>query len=424
MRKLTIIPSNLNFPPVLAPRSAYLHIPFCHRRCYYCDFAVIPLGDKADGAHSNSIQGYLELLHHEISSSIKGPPLSTVYIGGGTPSMLTSKQLEQLLEALRCHFGFAPEAELTLEMDPSTFNRRRFEGYLAAGINRMSLGVQSFEDITLTNLGRRHRWRQLQESLSWLAAAFEENGLISWNLDLIQGLPSQTLLQWKSQLEKAINFNPPHLSIYTLSIEPGTVFAWQYSQGKLALPESDETADLMELSYNFLSAVGYSQYEISNFALPGHASRHNRAYWSGAGWWGFGLGATSAPYGEIIARPRKRETYTRWLIADKLKRLEIPISGMSFDERIIVGMRRREGVALAMQAYISGVSEQALKLLLIRWKQFYDSGLILIEGERWRLSEPYGMAMSNGVLREMLVWWESSKSEKATSISTGKISQD
>ena len=388
------------------PRSAYLHIPFCHRRCFYCDFAVVPLGDHADGANSGSIAGYLELLLGEIAAAPAGPPLATVYVGGGTPSMLTPAQVGSLLEALGTHFGLAPGAEISLEMDPASFDGPRLAGYLAAGVNRVSLGGQSFDDAVLERLGRRHRSTDLLQAASWLHQARQGGDLASWSLDLIQGLPEQGLAAWHQQLAQAVALAPPHLSIYDLIIEPGTVFAWRQGRGELELPDADLGADLMELTAQTLQAAGYGHYEISNFALPGHASRHNRVYWSGAGWWGFGLGATSAPWGQRLARPRTRAAYAEWLAESHPASRGTQAPGLPFDERLLVGLRRREGVRLADLAGQAGVTSSELGDLLGRWQPFRERGLLLQEGPRWRLSDPEGLALSNGVLRELVAWWE------------------
>jgi len=388
------------------PRSAYLHIPFCHRRCFYCDFAVVPLGDHADGANSGSIAGYLELLLGEIAAAPAGPPLATVYVGGGTPSMLTPAQVGSLLAALGTHFGLAPGAEISLEMDPASFDGPRLAGYLAAGVNRVSLGGQSFDDAVLARLGRRHRSTDLLKAASWLHQARQGGDLASWSLDLIQGLPEQGLAAWRQQLAQAVALAPPHLSIYDLIIEPGTVFAWRQGRGELELPDADLGADLMELTAQALQAAGYGHYEISNFALPGHASRHNRVYWNGAGWWGFGLGATSAPWGQRLARPRTRAAYAEWLAESPPASRGTQAPGLPFDERLLVGLRRREGVRLADLAGQAGVTSAELGDLLGRWQPFRERGLLLQEGPRWRLSDPEGLALSNGVLRELLAWWE------------------
>ena len=389
------------------PRSAYLHIPFCHRRCFYCDFPVVPLGDRASAAQgepgSRSIALYLEQLRGEIRASAPGPPLSTVYIGGGTPSLLSVEQIQAVLAELSQRYGLAEGAEVTLELDPASFDLARLRGYLRAGVNRVSLGGQSFDDAVLERLGRRHRRSDLLEAAQWLRSAQRDAQLRSWSLDLIQSLPGADLGHWAAQLEQAIALAPPHLSIYDLILEPGTVFERMEARGDLALPGDDLSADLMELTAQRLAGAGYGHYEISNYAQPGHASRHNRVYWSGAGWWGFGMGATAAPWGQRQPRPRTRDGYAQWL-QDSPEPIEPP-RPMPFDERVMVGLRRREGVALAELALACGVALPELDALKRRWQGFLERGLLLQEGNRWRLSDPEGLALSNAVLRELLDWW-------------------
>jgi putative oxygen-independent coproporphyrinogen III oxidase len=397
------------------PRSAYLHIPFCHRRCYYCDFAVVPLGDRASGEAgapgAASIAAYLALLQREIALAPAGPPLSTVYLGGGTPSLLTPAQVAGLLQALDRRYGLAPGAEVSLELDPASFDRQRLAGYLAAGVNRVSLGGQSFDDGVLADLGRRHRARDLLQATAWLAQAHSEGDLSSWSLDLIQAVPGQTPSAWQQQLRQAVASAAPHLSVYDLSIEPGTVFGRRAERGQLDLPDDDLAADLMELTWAELHGAGYGHYEISNYALPGHASRHNRVYWCGGGWWGFGLGATGAPWGERQARPRTREAYAGWLeTAWPPAPPPVPAAGMPLDERLLVGLRRREGVRLAALLAGEGLDgagvASALAELRRQLAPWLERGLLLEEGGRWRLSDPAGLALSNGVLGRLLAWWE------------------
>ena len=400
--------------PPLAPRSAYLHIPFCHRRCFYCDFAEVPLGDRADGAGgpgAASIAAYLELLEREIALSPAGAPLATVYVGGGTPSMLTPAQVAALIQALRRRFGLCPGAEITLEMDPASFDRQRLAGYLAAGVNRVSLGGQSFDDQVLADLGRRHRRSDLLEAAGWMRQAWRRGELRSWSLDLIMGLPGQDRSGWQEQLEQAIACDPPHLSIYDLIVEPGTVFERRRQQGLLDLPAEDLGADLQDWTVQRLGRAGYGHYEISNYARPGHASRHNRVYWSGAGWWGFGLGATSCRDGIRLARPRQRQAYQAWL--NELERTaahppEEPALPPAWEDLWIVGLRRREGVQAVDLARRAGLSSAELEALRCHLGSFQQRGLLLVEGPRWRLSDPEGLALSNAVLRELLGWWESS----------------
>ena len=373
---------------------------------------MVPLGDLAGGEApapgSASIAAYLSLLLQEIAASPPGPPLATVYFGGGTPSLLTPPQLAALLSALSCRFGLAPGAEISLELDPASFDQDRLAGYLQAGVNRVSLGGQSFDDAVLAGLGRRHRGADLLEAAGWLAQALAGGTLSSWSLDLIQGLPGQNLGHWRRQLRQAIALAPPHLSVYDLTLEPGTVFAQRHDRGQLQLPDADLGADLMELTWAELSAAGYGHYEISNYALPGHASRHNRVYWSGAGWWGFGMGATAAPWGERLARPRTREAYADWLAQPGSPPASAgqACPGMPIDERLLVGLRRREGVSMPALLAQAGLGPAALVALRSHLDPWIGEGLLRIEGPRWRLSDPAGLALSNGVLRELLAWWQ------------------
>jgi len=431
--------------PADLPRAAYLHIPFCHRRCFYCDFPVVPLGDRADGAQGSgapSVAAYLALLHQEIALARPGPPLSTVYLGGGTPSLLAPAQVGGLLEALRHRFGIAPGAEITLEADPASFDRDRLSGWLAAGINRISLGGQSLDDGVLAALGRRHRRTDVVEAAAWLNGAKGRGALRSWSLDLIQGLPpfsgamvaggtlvgatlaadtivgarapAEVLADWHQQLQQALALGPPHFSVYDLIVEPGTVFARQQERGQLRLPDEDLGADLMEATAQVLHRAGYGRYEISNYALPGHASRHNRVYWSGTGWWGFGMGATSALGGKRRARPRTREQYAAWIQAGAREgELEGgeegdgPLgAGPPIDELLIVGLRRREGVPLRQMLAQQGLDSRAESELRQRLAAFEQRGLLRVEGGRWRLQDPQGLALSNAVLREVLEWWQ------------------
>ncbi|MFM7086666.1 MAG: coproporphyrinogen-III oxidase family protein [Cyanobium sp.] len=397
--------------PPIAPRSAYLHIPFCHRRCFYCDFAVVPLGDRADGADgpgAASIAAYLEQLSREIRLAPAGPPLATVYLGGGTPSMLTPAQVGALLTLLRQRYGLMPGGEITLEMDPASFDQARLEGYLQVGINRVSLGGQSFSDAVLEGLGRRHRADALRQAAGWLQQALGRGGLTSWSLDLLQALPGQDLPQWDAQLQEAIALAPPHLSIYDLIVEPGTVFAWRQQRGELHLPDEDTGAELMWHTQRRLSRAGYGHYEVSNYALPGHACRHNRVYWSGAGWWGFGMGATAAPDGVRRARPRTREAYAAWLEQLEARGGSPQDDGepMAWEDRWLVGLRRREGVNAAALLAEAGLPSEALADLQTQLAPFVARGVLRLEGPRWRLSDPEGLALSNAVLRELLRWWE------------------
>jgi len=402
------------------PQSAYLHIPFCHRRCFYCDFPVVPLGDKANGENgpgSSSINSYLKLLHKEIKLAPKGISLSTIYIGGGTPSLLSPNQISKLLNVLRDHFGFKYGAEITLEIDPASFDEVSLEGFLDAGINRLSLGAQSFDDCVLKKLGRRHTFKDLSDACYLIGASFSKGKLLSWSLDLIQNLPGQELISWKDQIERAVSFNPPHLSIYDLSIEKGTVFEKRQRRGELFLPNDEVSADISKMTSKMLKSAGFSRYEISNYALPGHASRHNRVYWSASDWWGFGQGATSCLSGKRLSRPRTRETYKNWIESVESKGYDQFFKSFdqkpsfSFDDMIIVGLRRREGIDLKELLKSLGWNDiridQNLNELRFKLKDQFDIGLIKQIGYRFYLTDPDGMDLSNQIIVEILLWWES-----------------
>jgi oxygen-independent coproporphyrinogen-3 oxidase len=306
-------------------------------------------------------------------------------------------------------------SEITLEMDPASFERMDLEALLRCGVNRVSLGGQSFDDQVLESLGRRHRRSDLLEACEWLHGAVEHGALRSWSLDLIRNLPDQSDEAWAVQLERAVAMRAPHLSIYDLSVEPGTVFSKLEQRGELELPDEDGAADRIAATSDRLVRAGYCRYEISNFARPGQASRHNRVYWSGAGWWAFGLGATSAPWGERFARPRTREAYGNWLEQQRrdgphsslLRELATP---MSLEDRLLVGLRRREGVDLLQQAQSCGWSSDLcscwLPQLEQRWAGFLQTDLMRRCGSRWQLTDPRGMAVSNAVLVELVEWWE------------------
>ena len=223
------------------PRSAYVHIPFCHRRCFYCDFAVIPLGNNVDtlkGFGSKTVKEYLNFLYKEILSIKHKSPLSTIYLGGGTPSILDPAQIKELIDLFRENFGIDYGAEITMEVDPASFNQDDLKRFINAGINRFSLGVQSFNNQILQNSGRRHMKEDAEKSCLWLKRVYDSGLIKSWSLDLIQNLPISGFKEWQDDL-KAIT-SPPHISIYDLTIENGTVFKKLVNLGKLELPNDEE----------------------------------------------------------------------------------------------------------------------------------------------------------------------------------------
>lgn len=307
---------------VVAPCSAYLHIPFCRRRCFYCDFPISVLGNQRRGETSLSVEGYVEVLCTEIAATPNlGSPLQTVFFGGGTPSLLSVAQVERVLSALDRRFGIDPTAEISMEMDPGTFDLEHLRGYLAAGVNRISLGVQALEDAILESCGRYHRVADVVQAVDWL----HQVGMPNWSLDLISGLPHLTMDIWEAGLSKAVALGPHHLSVYDLTLEPQTVFAKRYQPGDAPLPTDQQTTAMYRTAQRYLTEQGYEHYEVSNYAQPGHRCRHNLTYWRNQSYYGFGLGATSYTQFQRVSRPRTLATYGQWVQAFRA-------SGSVYDE--------------------------------------------------------------------------------------------
>ena len=400
------------------PRSAYVHIPFCHRRCFYCDFAVIPLGNNIEtleGYGSKTVKEYLHFLYKEILSIKDKSPLSTIYLGGGTPSILDPKQIKEIIDIFKENYGIDYGAEITMEVDPASFNQDDLNGFINAGINRFSLGVQSFNNQILQNSGRRHLREDAEKSCLWLKRVHDSGSIISWSLDLIQNLPLSGSKEWQDDLKKAITFLPPHISIYDLNIENGTVFQKLVNSGKLKLPNDEEAFRNSKLTHLILKNSGYSRYEISNYCLPGHQSRHNRVYWSGLGWWSFGQGSTSSPWGEKLTRPRVSKEYKEWVIKQCELNLDSSLINKDFvykdlDEKIMLGLRLREGLDIHKvfkeQNWGNKKFESNLRKLLSKWETYLESGLLVRKGYRFFLSNPKGMELSNQILIAMFKWWD------------------
>jgi putative oxygen-independent coproporphyrinogen III oxidase len=292
------------------PSSAYIHIPFCRRRCFYCDFPISVVGDRRNGSNSGTISLYIEVLCREIRlSPALGEPLKTVFFGGGTPSLLSAAQLGHILDTLDQQFGISKDAEISMEIDPGTFDLEQIRGYQSAGVNRVSLGVQAFQADLLKACGRTHTVEDVYQSVDLI----HQVGIENFSLDLISGLPNQTLEQWQDSLKQAIELSPKHLSTYDLTIEPTTPFGKQYRPGAKPLPSDELTAEMYRTAHRVLTAAGFEHYEVSNYAQSGYQCRHNRVYWENKSFYGFGMGATSYLNGNRVARPRTTKAYYAWL---------------------------------------------------------------------------------------------------------------
>lgn len=267
----------------------YLHIPFCERICPYCDFAVVAARRLAP----EDERRYVDALLAELAlraPAYAGRRLVSIYFGGGTPSRLAVDSIGRLIEALRSRFAADPAIEVTLEANPGTLEAQRLPGFRDAGVNRLSLGVQSFDDATLKRLGRAHRAREIEASLAAArAAAFD-----ALSLDLIFAAPGQTLADWQREVRRALALRPGHLSLYELSYEARTPFGRAAARGRLQPADDEVGAAMFECAEHELGSAGYEHYEISNYALPGQAARHNQRYWRREPVLGLGVGAVSS----------------------------------------------------------------------------------------------------------------------------------
>ncbi|MEO0757405.1 MAG: radical SAM family heme chaperone HemW [Cyanobacteria bacterium J06648_16] len=383
-----------------SPRSAYIHIPFCRRRCFYCDFPISVLGERRRGESSGSVAEYVELLLQEIQvTPVLGGPLRTVFFGGGTPSLLSVSQVEQILQALRQRFEIEAAAEISMEMDPGTFDRMHVQGYAAQGVNRVSLGVQSFQDASLAACGRVHRVTDVYRAVADLETA----GIENWSLDLISGLPHQTLADWAENLACAIALRPTHLSVYDLTIEPQTPFGKTYQPGTAPLPSDAATVTMLRQAQQVLTTAGYDHYEISNYAQPGHQCQHNRTYWENRPHYGFGMGATSYTQHQRFGRPRTRRAYADWVRAYQAGGGQLDCPETPWAERVLdglmVGLRLREGVSLQP---VAELGEGVLRGAIAALQPHLDSGLAVLTHmpaePHLRLTDPDGFFLSNTVI--------------------------
>lgn len=393
----------------LSIASAYVHVPFCRQRCFYCDFPVSVVGG-ARGDTSNTISHYVEILCQEIAiTSAAKQPLKTVFFGGGTPSLLSVGQLVQVLEALDQQFGISADAEISMEMDPGTFDISQLQGYYASGVNRVSLGVQAFQPELLRACGRAHTVADI-----WAAVdIIRQVGVRNFSLDLISGLPHQTLEHWQATLEAAVAIAPTHISIYDLTIEPGTAFGRYYQPGAQPLPSDEITVHMYRQGRQVLVDAGYEHYEISNYALPGYQCRHNRVYWKNQPYYGFGMGAASHVQGQRFTRPRKTKEYYAWveqLIAAQgvIDCPQTPPDEVLL-ETLMLGLRLAEGVSLPTLAQQYG--EETLKQIgkclqpyqQKGWVEFVSNGeQVTASGAgQLRLTAPEGFLFSNVILAEL-----------------------
>lgn len=383
---------------LLQTASLYLHIPFCHTRCYYCDFntyaGILPLREPYVRALLSEIT-----LAGEMACLPDGGPrrTRTIFFGGGTPSLLSVQQVTRLLEGCRQAFAVDEDAEISLEANPGTLNADQLQGLRAAGVNRLSLGSQSFDAGLLKTLGRIHSPEEITQAVHFARLA----GFTSINLDFMFGLPGQTMRHWQETLDQALALHPEHLSLYSLIIEEGTPFYTWTHEGRITPGDEDLCADMYEYAEERLRAEGYENYEISNWSLPGHQCRHNLTYWWNLPYIGMGAGAHSFFDGRRFSDVLDPQEYTRLLKGRKLPVAETEevTRLQEMTETAFLGLRTAAGIHLPTFAERFGESFD--QFVGERLQTVYEAGLLEHERDWLRLSE-HGRLLGNEVFFRLL----------------------
>jgi oxygen-independent coproporphyrinogen-3 oxidase len=378
--------------------SLYLHIPFCHTRCHYCDFntyaGILPLREPYVRALITEVE-----LAGQLAQLTDGAPRRsrTIFFGGGTPSLLTVTQITRLLAACRKAFAVDEQAEITLEANPGTLSFEQLKGLRAAGINRLSLGSQSFDAELLHTLGRIHTPDEIVLALSNARAA----GFTSINLDFMFGLPGQTMQHWKTTLDRALALHPEHFSLYSLIIEEGTLFHTWTNEGRIIPGDEDLCADMYEYADERLQAEGYENYEISNWALPGHQSRHNLTYWQNLPYLGMGAGAHSFFGGRRFSNILDPQEYITLLKKQQRPEAESELIDRAhqMSETAFLALRTAQG--LHLPTFEERFAEPFTQFVGMRLRTVEEAGLLEQEHEWIRLSKR-GRLLGNEVFLRLL----------------------
>jgi oxygen-independent coproporphyrinogen III oxidase len=375
----------------------YLHIPFCRCKCPYCAF----VSQEYDGA----LNGYADLLLMEmrLAACEYAPqrPLESIYFGGGTPSLLEPVDVARIIEGAAESYGLSDQAEITLEANPGTVDLERLSGFCSAGVNRLSLGVQSLDDRMLSILGRIHTAQQARDACS----IAREAGFTDIGIDLIHALPGQTAEMWRTDLEKAIQLSPEHISIYGLTVEERTPFAGRYPEESSVMPDEELAAGMFETADDLLKAAGYEHYEIANYARTGFRSQHNSGYWRRDGYLGLGAGAHSflrdSGYGIRCSNESDLKRYSATIRQGCLARQDItPLSRTdAMAEFMFLGLRMADGVEFSVFEREFEVSFESIYGKVLG--ELIPTGLLNVDAGRVSLTRR-GMLLSNQVFARFL----------------------
>ena len=370
----------------------YLHMPFCVRKCAYCDFLSFPTDQETQNLYTRRLREDIDAMGKKYGDI----PVDTIFIGGGTPSVPDSALIVGIMEHVRKAFHVAEGAEISMEANPGTVTREKLTDYRRAGSNRLSFGLQSANDRELKLLGRIHTWAEFLESVH-LA---RECGFTNINIDLMSALPGQTRESWKDTLKRVTDLNPEHISAYSLIIEDGTPFGEKYGseEGRKLLPDEDSEREMYHETKRFLRDCGYERYEISNYAKPGRACRHNIGYWTGLPYLGLGLGASSYMDGCRFAVNSDMKQYLEekpgmFTDVEKLTKKDME------EEFFYVGLRMTAGVSLPEFERRFGVSAKDVYPGLM--EMFVEEKAAVFQGDRFVLTD-YGLDVSNYIMAQFL----------------------
>ena len=370
----------------------YLHIPFCVKKCAYCDFLSFPSGQEIQRQYAKRLMEDIDCMGKEYGDI----PVDTIFIGGGTPSVPESRLIVDLMEHVNRAFQISDGAEISMEANPGTVTREKLKEYRRAGINRISFGLQSANDRELKLLGRIHTWAEFLESF----ALARECGFTNLNIDLMSALPGQTCESWKDTLKRVTDLEPEHISAYSLIIEEGTPFGEKYGseEGRKLLPDEDSEREMYHETKRFLRECGYERYEISNYAKPGRECRHNIGYWTGVPYLGLGLGASSYMNGSRFAVSSDMQQYLEekpgtFTDVEKLTKKDME------EEFFYVGLRMTAGVSLSEFELRFGMSAEEVYPGLM--ETFVEEKAAEFRGDRFVLTD-YGLDVSNYIMAQFL----------------------
>ncbi len=379
----------------------YIHIPFCARKCNYCDFLSFPVGVQEQASYVDKLCKEIEITSQDTSI---GYEVSTIFIGGGTPSILEPKYIKQILDTVRRHYYVRSDAEITIECNPASTIGYKFAAYKNAGINRLSIGLQSANDDELRTLGRIHVYDDFLKC--YQSARLE--GFDNINVDLMNDIPGQTDKSWSDTLKHVLMLKPEHVSIYNLIVEEGTPFMDLYNAGALNLPDEDMAVAIDDITRSVTERFGYHRYEVSNYAKPGYECRHNYGYWSNVPYLGFGLGAASYYKG---MRWRNTSNFRHYLELDIMEERSLGYPTMHTDKQELTRNDQMEEFMFLGLRRIEGISETEFKMRFQidimsvfgkQLKEFVDEGLMEHDMYRFRFT-PRGMDVSNVLLSRFLL---------------------